>query len=238
MLRAVIIDDEEAGINTLRVLVLRNSEQIRVVASSQVPEEGVLLIEDYKPDIVFLDISMPTMNGFELLSRLSFRNFTLVFTTAHRDYAIDAIKNKAFDYLLKPINDDDFKKCINEICNTRQPELSMAKPAGSLLIEVPVKDGINYIKQKEVIRLEASRSYTFFYLDDGIKHLASGSLKEFEGRLDARIFYRCHHSHIINLWKVHKFINHDGLFALMSDGAHVDISKKNRDQFLERLKDI
>jgi two-component system, LytTR family, response regulator len=238
MLRAIIVDDEEAGVNTLRVLASRNPEQIRVVASSQVPEEGILLIEDYKPDIVFLDISMPTMNGFELLNRLSFRNFKLVFTTAHRDYAIDAIKNKAFDYLLKPINEEEFKKCITDILHEGPLPEMPAKPAPPHLIEVPAKDGINYIKQKDIVRLEASRSYTFFYLDDGTKHLASRSLREFEYRLDASIFYRCHHSHIINLYKVHKFINHDGFFALMSDGTRVDISKKNRDEFLERLKGI
>jgi two-component system, LytTR family, response regulator len=236
MLRAIVIDDEAAGIETVKILAARNAAQIRVVASALQPEEGIQLIEDYKPDILFLDISMPTMNGFELLNRLCYREFKLVFTTAHREYAIAAIKNKAFDYLLKPINADEFARCIDEISGKRLPVTVPAVP--HRLIEVPVKDGIHFIQQKDIVRLEASRSYTIFYLDDGTKHLASKSLKDFEGRLNSGIFYRCHHSHIINLHKVQKFINHDGCFALMSDGAEVDISKKCRDEFLVLLKTL
>src|SRR5688500_11747136 len=115
MVRAVIIDDEESGIETLKILASRNAGLIKVIASTLNPEEGILLIEDYKPDIVFLDISMPAMSGFDLLARLKHRDFKLVFTTAHKEYAIEAIKNKAFDYLLKPISNDDYKKCLDEI---------------------------------------------------------------------------------------------------------------------------
>src|SRR5882757_6418332 len=104
MYRAIIIDDELSGVNTLKLLIEKYIPSVRVVAISTDPENGIRLIEDYKPDVVFLDISMPKMNGFELLSRLNYKGFKLVFTTAHEEYAIKAIKNKAFDYLLKPID--------------------------------------------------------------------------------------------------------------------------------------
>jgi two-component system LytT family response regulator len=236
MLRAIVIDDEESGIEMVKMLALRNAAFVRVVAYTSVPEEGITLIEDYKPDVVFLDISMPTMSGFELLARLTFRNFKLIFTTAHREYALAAIKQKAYDYLLKPIDTEDFKKCIEDLYSERQAAKGAAKPNATAVIEVQVKDGIIYIKQKEIIRLEASRSYTEFYLDNGQRHVASKSLREFEAKLDADLFYRCHKSHIINLQKVQKFINHDGFFALMSDGSMPDISKNNKDEFLELLK--
>lgn len=234
MIRALIIDDEQAGINTLSLLIARYEGSIRVVASTTIATEGIDLIEDYRPDVVFLDISMPYMSGFELLNRVSYKDFKLVFTTAHQEYAIQAIKSKAFDYLLKPIDPDDFKQCIENL--VQQPVAAPVKPASKKLVELQVRDGIIYIRQSEIIRLEASRSYTEFYLDGGIKHVASRNLKEYEAILDEKIFYRCHNSHIINLQKVKKFVNHEGLFALMNDGSRADISKKQKDLFLERLK--
>lgn len=238
ILRAIVIDDEESGLDTLNILASRNPDTIRVVAETQEPELGIKLIEDYKPDVVFLDISMPTMSGFELLARLRFRNFKLIFTTAHKEHAIEAIKNKAFDYLLKPISSEDFKRCVEEIKTSLQhpPEIQRAETVA--LIEIQVKDGIQFIKQKDIIRLEASRSYTVFYLDNGIKHVASKSLGEFEAKLDQKRFYRCQKSHIVNLQKVQKFVNHDGFFALMNDGSMAHISKNSKDVFLERLKSV
>jgi two-component system LytT family response regulator len=236
MLRAIIIDDEEAGINTLKVLAQRNADDIRVIAATIEANEGIGLIDDYKPDVVFLDISMPTMSGFELLSKLSFRNFKLIFTTAHRDYAIDAIKSKAFDYLLKPISDVEFSKCINEIVAGREKET--VNKDSNLFLEIQVKDGIIYLKQQEIIRLKAARNYTELYMVNGIKHVASKSLGEFEPRLDINSFYRCHKSHIVNLRKVQKFVNHDGFYAMMNDGSMPDVSKSLKDDLLVRLKNI
>jgi len=234
MIRALIIDDEESGINTLSLLIARYEGQIRVVAKTTDAAEGIELIEDYRPDVVFLDISMPNMSGFELLNRVNYKDFKLVFTTAHEEYAIRAIKNKAFDYLLKPIDPGDFKQCME---NLRQLAVSATpRPASKKMVELQVRDGIIYIRQSEIIRLEASRSYTEFHLDGGIRHVASRNLKEYEALLDESIFYRCHNSYIVNLQKVKKFVNHGGLFAQMSDGSMVDISKKQKDLFLERLK--
>ncbi len=236
MLRAIVIDDEESGIDVIKLLAQRCTHLIKIVASSSIPQKGIELIEDYKPDIVFLDINMPTMDGFELLTQLSFKDFKLVFTTAHRDYAISAIKIKAFDYLLKPIDYLAFKLCLEEIQKLTSTKSHSLQPTLTAIIELQVKDGIVYIKQNEIIRLEASRNYTEFYLDNGQRHIASRNLKEFETKLDSKLFYRCHKSHIINLQKVKKFINHDGLFVLMIDGSTPDVSKQNKEELLELLK--
>jgi two-component system, LytTR family, response regulator len=238
MLRAVIIDDESAGIGILKVLISRNQEIIRMIASTSDPEIGIAYIEDYKPDIVFLDISMPKMSGFTLLSKLTYHDFKLVFTTAHKDYAIEAIRKGAFDYLLKPINSEDFKTCVDKIIHQQQLVLKKQNTAFTSPVEVHVKDGIVYIKQKDIIRLEASRSYTEFHLDGGIRHVASKAIGEYEILLDPQVFYRCHKSHIINLQKVQKFIHQNGLFALMTDGSMPDVSQRNKDVFLERLRSI
>ncbi len=238
MLRAVIIDDESAGIATLKVLISRHEGVIRVVASTISPETGITLIEDYKPDVVFLDISMPTMSGFKLLSQLSYRDFKLVFTTAHKEYAIEAIKNEAFDYLLKPINADDFKLCVDKIIKEKERLLKADSLRNMATLEIQVKDGIIYIKQKDIVRLEASGSYTEFHLDGGIRHVSSKAIREYELLLNPHLFYRCHKTHIVNLQKVQKFVNHDGYFALMSDGSMPHVSQRNKDVFLERLKSI
>jgi two-component system, LytTR family, response regulator len=236
MIRALIIDDEEAGSETLRILISRYPEWIRVVAVANQPETGITLIEDYKPDLVFLDISMPGMNGFELLSLLHYRDFKLVFTTAHKEFALEAIKNRAYDYLLKPIAQDDFQQCIEKLMNERDAGRVVLQQPVQALLEVLVKDGIIYIKQKEIVRLEASRSYTIIHLDNGEKHVGSKSLIEYEGKLDPELFYRCHKSHLINLQKVQKFVNHDGFFVKMSDGSMPDVSKSHKDMLLERLR--
>jgi len=236
MLRAIIIDDEEAGISTLKILADRHANLVRIVGSTLEAAEGISLIEDVKPDIVFLDISMPTMSGFELLSKLSFRNFKLIFITAHKGYAIEAIKNRAFDCLLKPIADADFKRCIDDVMAEQQKQNTNKDP--NLFLEIQVKDGVIYLKQQEIVKLVAARNYTEVYMDNGTKYVASKSLREFEPRLDPGTFYRCHKSYIVNLRKVQKFVNHDGLYALISDGSMIDISKNLKDDFLVRLKNI
>jgi two-component system LytT family response regulator len=236
MLRAIIIDDELIGINALQVLMEKYTNGIKVVATATDPEKGISLIEDYKPEVVFLDVSMPKMNGFELLDKLQFKNFKLVFTTAHEEYAIKAIKNKAHDYLLKPIDIEELKNCVNNILieesNPQKDKVNYN------IIELAVKDGIIFIKSQDVIRLEASGSYTVFYLVNNIKHLASKNLKECEILLDPSRFYRCHQSHIINLHKVVKMVSADGLYAQMTDGSMPEIGKKNKEIFLEKLKGI
>jgi two-component system, LytTR family, response regulator len=238
MLRAIIIDDEEAGIETLKILTERNSALIRIIATTLKAEEGITLIDDYRPDVVFLDINMPNMSGFELLDKLSFRDFKLVFTTAHREYAIAAIKNRAFDYLLKPIDDGDFKNCLEALLKTQKNIPNTSKTETPAVLEIQVKDGIIYLKQKDIVRLEASRSYTDIYMDNGVKHIASKTLKDFEQKLDHHLFFRCHKSHVVNLQKVQKFVNHDGFYAVMNDGSSPERSKAMKDIFLDRLKSI
>ncbi|MGL4597849.1 MAG: LytR/AlgR family response regulator transcription factor [Bacteroidia bacterium] len=238
MLRAIIIDDEKAGIELIKILASRNAGMIKIVASTQKAEEGIELIEDYKPDVVFLDINMPHLTGFELLEKLNFRNFKLIFTTAHKEYAIQAIRERVFDYLLKPIDDEAFKDSVERLYRELNVQSDTRKTDAHEFIEIQVKDGILFLRQKDIVRLEASRSYTDFYMENGVKHVASKAMKDFEQKLDAHLFYRCHKSHVINLQKVQKFINADGFFALMSDGSKPLVSKVVKDDFLKRLKDF
>jgi len=238
MLRAVIIDDELSGLNALQLLIDKHVEHIKVVASTTKAMQGISIIEDYRPEIVFLDISMPDINGFALLKQLEYRDFNLIFTTAHEEYAIQAIKHNAFDYLLKPIDAHELQNCVSKIMKESDRTKVLNKTAFPNTIGLSVKDGIIFIKHSEIVRLEASGSYTVFYLDNKTKHIASKSLKEYEAQLNPSVFYRCHNSHLVNLKKVMKFVSNDGLFAQMTDGSAAEIARKNKDQFLEKLKNI
>ncbi len=236
MLRAIIIDDEQIGINTLKILIERNVAAVKVIGTSNDPEQGITLIEDYRPDIVFLDISMPGMNGFELLEQLKYKDFRLIFTTAHEEHALKAIKSRAFDYLLKPIDVEDLK---NSVASLSDGAVGVnVRKAGPSIIEIPVKDGINFLRCEDIIRIEASGSYTVFYMENNVKHVVSKNLKACEALLDFSFLFRCHASHIVNLKKVVKMVNANGLFAKMNDGSLADISKKHKDAFLEQLKKI
>jgi len=236
MYRAIIIDDELIGINALKVLIEKHTPEVKVVATATDPVKGIDLIEDYKPDVVFLDVSMPTMNGFDLLEKLQYKDFKLVFTTAHQEFAIKAIKNKAHDYLLKPIDIGELRNCIANITNGITENAS--KKSTKNLVELHVKDGIIFIRFQDIIRLEASGSYTVFYLENKVRHVASKNLKECESMLDPVMFFRCHPSHIVNLKKVVKMVSTDGLFAKMTDDSMPEILRKNKESFLERLKTI
>lgn len=234
MLRAIIIDDELTGINTLKLLIEKHTPDVRIIASSTDPHEGIKIINDYLPDILFLDVSMPKMNGFELLEKLSFRSFHLVFTTAHNEYALQAIKNKATDYLLKPIDIDELKTCIDAI--TTIPATKPVPNNSLKNIALSVKDGVIFVKPEEIIRLEAEGSYTMFILKNNQKHLVSKGLKEYENLLLTESFFRCHNSHIVNLYEVTKLVSNEGLFVRMSDNSLVEVSKRSKDLLISKLK--
>jgi two-component system LytT family response regulator len=236
MLRIIIIDDEPLGLNTLKVMIERLEMEVLIVATASDPEKGVALIESYHPDLVFLDVKMPKMNGFELLEKLNYRDFKLVFTTAHKEYAIQAIKFEAYDYLLKPIDGNELQSCITKAAKELGAKNSDQR--GRSLLELQLNDGIVLLKQNNIVRLEASGSYTYIYLKDGLKHTASKNLKHFESLLDPINFFRCHQSHIVNLNEVTKIISNDGYLAMMSDQSKADIGKNYKETMMQKLKKI
>jgi two-component system LytT family response regulator len=234
MIKAVIIDDENKSIRNLQILIETYCKDISVISTASNALDAVRLILQEKPDLIFLDVQMPGYSGFDVLEQLAGIKAKIIFTTAHKDYAIQALRKGAFDYLLKPIDAEDLVRCVDRMMEHENKKTDSFSGA----IELSVKDGIIFIRPRDIIRLEASGSYTTFYLDNNVKHLGSKSMKEYEKFLDPAIFYRCHNSHIVNLKKVAKFISNSGLFAEMNDRSLAEIARKNKEEFLLRLKNI
>lgn len=246
-LRSVIIDDEETGIETLRLLINKHVEGVKVIGEAIRAAEGITLIEDYMPDIVFLDISMPEMNGFELLENLTWKDFYLVFTTAHQEYALRALKNHAIDYLLKPIDPVDLKIAVDKI---KQKKLLNQTDNGGfnyqLLNSIPQfhtnklgihsKTGIEFIDPVDIIYLESKSNYTLVYLSSNREILSPKTLKEFELQLciSSSSFMRVHHSFVVNLHKVSRYMK-DEENIIMNSNHKIPVSKKRKENFLKWL---
>jgi len=171
---------------------------------------------------------------------LNFKNFKLVFTTAHQQYALEAIKNKAHDYLLKPIDIDDLKKCMESLKSSIDEKENVKPDLDPINIEIATKSGIIFLKINDLVKMVAEGSYTSFYLKNGTVHLASRNIKEYEQKLGTTTtFFRCHASFVINLKEVLEMVsNKEGIFAKMSDGSLAEISRKNKQQFLDELRKL
>lgn len=246
-LRAIIVDDEQKGINSLKTLIELYISDLKVVASTTLASNSIQLIEDYKPDIVFLDINMPQMNGFELLERLSWKNFHLIFVTAHQEYALKALKNNAFDYILKPIDRVDLKSAIEKI---KKQATSIGDQADySRLFEevktnttqknkllINLKSGIEYIDTGDIIFLESKSNYTRLYFPNSKTILATKTLKEFEDILcnPNSNFMRTHHSFIVNLKRVLRYLKSEDKIIL-TENHKVPVSKNKKDSFFSWL---
>lgn len=238
-LRAVIVDDEQSGRDSLSRLLEENCHDVEVVGQAGSVDQAVEVIRLNHPDLVFLDVEMPRGSGFELLKRIERPSFKTIFVTAHNHYAIKAIKFSATDYLLKPVDVDELIASIEQIRSVtgdwpaRYQNITEAidhnKPNR---LAVPVKDGFAFISPDEIIRLQADGSYTHIFTVNE-KYTASRNIKEYEDLLQDRGFFRAHHSHLINLRCVRHYSRTEGYFVTMSDGSIVEVSRRKKEMFLQ-----
>lgn len=246
-MKAVIIDDEKKGRDSLSKLLETYCPQVKIVAMAVDGETGFEAISLHQPDVVFLDIEMPGGNGFSLLDRFEGILFQIVFTTAYDNYAIQALKRHALDYLLKPIDIDELKKAVAEaerLIKSKPEEnrysdfLAERKLEITGRIALPIKEGIVYLTVSDILRVESDGSYSVFYSTDGKKYMVSKNLKEYEDILPSKEFFRSHKSHLINIKKVKKYLRTDGYFAEMEDGSIIEIARRKKDEFLELMNDL
>lgn len=240
---AVIIDDETKGRIALSEKIKEYCPGVLVVAEAANAKEGILAIEKHKPQIVFLDIEMPGMNGFDMLNNLPEKNFHLIFTTAYNQYAIKAIKYAAFDYLLKPVDIEELKSSIKNIV-TKEP--AQTKDQLDLLqhninhpkkilnkLAIPTAEGLLFYNLEDIVYLEAMSNYTNLHFNGKPKIVASKTLKDFEELLPQDVFYRPHHSFIINLNYIRRYIRGDGGQIELQTGAFIDVSRRKKEEFLK-----
>lgn len=242
-LKAILIDDEESGLNSLRQKLLQHCPSVQILALCNKPVDGLTAINELHPDLVFLDIEMPLMNGFTLLQQLSFKNFELIFVTAYDHYAINAIRASALDYLVKPVEIDLLKSAVKKAFEKKENEpnkrlellLENASTQKKKLhkIAIPTFNGINFIKIEDIIYLEASGNYTKFYLTPSRQYIVSKTLKEFEDILPNDTFIRIHNSYLINLDFAEKYIRGDGGQVILSGNITLEVSKRKKNELLK-----
>ncbi len=246
MIRTIIIDDEPSSVNVLSLLLKKKcKEDVQIVATTNSPHLGKVLIEEHKPDLVFLDIEMPGMNGFEMLQKLPSINFSVIFTTSYDQYAIKAIRFSALDYLLKPIDREELQIAVQKAITTikhplpQQIEILLQKlnhPAIPVnKIAIPTMEGLNMILVESIISCASDSNYTILFLKNRQKIIASRTLKEIEEMLEDYSFVRVHHSYIVNLNEVEKYIKGEGGYLVMSDGSTVDVSRSKKEILMKRL---
>lgn len=245
-IKALIIDDEADGRTVLHALLKMYCPQIDVIGQASSGEEGFAMIQDLNPELVFLDIDMPGMNGFSLLKRLEEITFEVIFVTAHHHYALKAIKHSALDYLLKPVDKTELIDAIEKFItigkqkvNERMSFLLKAESQDSSEIAqiiLNVREGYIFTDIADIIRCEADGNYTIVFLKNGTKHLACKTLKEFETLLMQNNFWRVHKSHLINLKHLKKYVKGEGGGnVVMIDNSEIEVSRRNKDAFLKQF---
>jgi two-component system, LytTR family, response regulator len=242
IIKAILIDDELSSLQNLKQKLEEFCKSVNVLASTQKPEEALMLIRHYKPDVLFLDIEMPKMSGFRMLEELGDYDAEIIFTTAYNHYAIDAIRRSAFDYLIKPISIQDLQNTVNRLVSMRAAQtkerLHVLKNSmednktQENKIAVPTNEGLEFILIRNIIRIESSSNYSRVFLENKQTLLVTRLLKDFEELLSPYRFFRVHNSHLVNLNYIRKYIRGEGGQVVMENGDTVDVSRRKKEEFL------
>lgn len=242
-MKALIIDDEHLCRENLRMLVESFCPTIDTIKTASNASDARQKLELFQPDVLFLDIKMPGETGFEFLESLGDHPYAVIFTTAHSEFALSALKAQAIDYLEKPVDIEDLQNAVKKLAlrfkngNPKPPiEERLAKQSpqvSSDKIAIAMRDGFDIINCSDIVHLEASESYTTFYLQNGKRLISSKNIKVYEEKLDPNIFFRTHKSHIINVQNhLTGFNRVDGNSAVLSNGKLVPISRRKLQDFL------
>lgn len=214
--------------------------EIHIDAGCESGEEGILAIQKFNPDVVFLDIEMPKMSGFDMLEKLGNISFQVVFTTAYNQFALRAFKYSALNYLLKPIDPDDLRETVSRILALKRGPMkeqfdillnSLKQNDKPSRIALSTGDGMVFVNTNNIMYCQSESNYTHVKLVDGEKYLLAKSLKEFEETLPEKDFFRIHNSFLVNLNEIKKFVRSDGGYVIMNDGTQVGIARARREEF-------
>jgi two-component system LytT family response regulator len=246
MIKAILIDDERHSCDALKMLLDKCCLQVQVAAICHSANEGIKKINDLNPDLVFLDIEMPFMNGFQMLEQLSTIDFEIIFTTSYDQYAITAFKFSALDYLLKPVDREELEKAVQKVSKKINPAISQQleillqkinqRSIPVQRIALPTMQGLEFIAVESIISCSSSNNYTEFFLKDKKKLLVSRTLKEAEDMLTDHSFIRVHNSHIVNLNAITRYVKGEGGYLVMADSSTVDVSRSRKELLMQKLQ--
>ena len=246
MLKVLLIDDEERATDALRLMIEKAIPEIQQVRVCNDSRRAADIIHDYQPALIFLDIQMPHLNGFELLDKMPNKNFKIIFTTAYNEYAIQAIRFSAFDYLLKPIDIEELQAAIQRFLQGNDDYKQQFELLKNILYNIqvpspeefrlalPTKDGVHFLQPQDIVRCEAVGNYTKFFVNNNKTYLISKTLGEYDTLLTPHNFIRTHKSHLVNK-KYISFIDHDG-FAVLKDSSKVEVSRRRKEDVMAQLK--
>ena len=245
MITTIIIDDEPKGRQALRQKLSTYCSNVQIMAEAANGKEALVLIQKHQPQLIFLDIEMPVMNGFEMLNAIVEKNFHVIFTTAYDQYAIKAIRYAAFDYLLKPVDIEELITAVGKISgntssteqekkvDTLQHNLVVSKELNK--IAIPTADGLLFFEIRNITHLEAHSNYTHIYFNNRMKLITAKTLKDFDDMLPSKMFFRTHQSHLINLSCIKKYSKENGGKIELLDGTFIDLARRKRDAFIRIL---
>lgn len=258
-LKALIIDDETSGRDNLRSMLVKHCPDVLITGEASSADEAFHAVQLQSPDVVFLDIEMPRKNGFDFLAMIKKPRFFVVFVTAYNQYALRALKANAVDYLLKPIVLAELKAAVGKIGvlhSTRQSKLAsesyaqvlanliltvkeqstVTKPMPLQTIAIHHSKGFKIIDTRDIIHIKADSNYSELFLPDKKKLVSAQPLKHFEDILDPELFFRVHHSHIINLSYLYEYTTEEGGHVILKDGSRVEVSRRRAAEFIEFIE--
>ena len=245
MISAIIIDDEPYCCEALTTLLEDYCPEVEILGTYHNGIDGMAAIRQKSPDLIFLDVEMPKMNGFDMLEQLPAVNFHIIFTTSYDQYALKAIRFSAIDYLLKPVDQEELVKAVHKVIQrsqkpiAQQLEILLQKihnPSPPISkMAMPTMEGLQMIQINQVISCEADSNYTILHLKEKKRKVVSSTLKEIEELLEEHSFLRVHRCYLVNLNEIEKYMKGEGGFLLMSDGSTVDVSRSKKELLLKKL---
>lgn len=245
----IIIDDEQNARENLSLILQDNCPDVEILGMASSADEARKLIEAHQPQLLFLDINMPNEDGFELLESINEKNFSVIFITAHNQFALKALKAGAIDYIEKPIDIEDLQEAVEKVKNSTsgvgQVDFNLIKSmledyqndSTTDTIAIPTLSGYEIIRTEDIVHLEADESYTRIFLTNGKKCVSSMTIARYEKVLDKNTFYRIHKSHIINTrHHLKEFNRHEGNLAIMDDGSSIPVARRKLSGFISAIK--
>lgn len=248
-LRAILVDDEPRGLNTMEKLLQLNCPDVTTIATCSNADVAIEKIKQLKPDLIFLDVSMPVKTGFDMLKEISNIQFEVIFVTAHNQFMVEAFHFSAIDYLLKPVDDelliDAVKRAgkrITEKAGSKHIETllhNVTKPSlQSMKLCIPSLKGFQVVEIDDILYAEAAGNYTNFYFRNQHMICTSKPIHEYEELLEDSGLVRIHKSFLINLLHVKEYHKGEGGLVILSNGTKIEIARRKKDQFLFKMKNF